>query len=308
MSNKERPLVSAIIPTYGRLEQCVRAVESVEAQTYDNIELIVVETPSGSDSELASRIERITSCPTAYVETERGIGVSEARNIGIGRATGRYLAFLDDDDEWLPKKIETQIDRLESAPESVRASVTGNIKIDPDGETVATYTPPDPDDVVEYQLCWNIGTFSMLVVHEEICHVVGGIDESLSRHEDKDFLLRIAQNFDFDIIDEELVKKHVGRDDHLGRDYDAGRKANEIFSKKHSELAKELDMHAEMESALEFSLGRTSLANEEYALARRHFAKSLYYRPFDRGTLLMLFVSLGGPVTYRLAKWADKRL
>jgi glycosyltransferase involved in cell wall biosynthesis len=155
------PLTSAIVPTYDRPGQCVRAIESVEVQTYAPLELVVVETPSGTSSELPSRIDHLTSCPTTYVETEPDVGISEARNIGINRANGTYLAFLDDDDEWLPEKTETQVDRLEASPKQVRVSITGNMKIGLNGETISTHMPPQPENVVAYQLCSNVGSFSM---------------------------------------------------------------------------------------------------------------------------------------------------
>lgn len=305
-TSDDRPLVSAIIPTYDRPEECLRAIESVEAQTYDRLELVVVETPSGDGTDLATRLDGLTSYPTTHVETAPDVGVSEARNIGIDRANGTYLAFLDDDDEWRPEKTETQVERLESAPEQVQASVSGNVKIGPDGQRVSTYTPPHLDDVVAYQLCWNIGTFSMLTIHEEVCRVVGNTDEALDRREDQDFLLRIAQAFEFDIVDQPLVRKHVGRDDHLGQDYDAGKAANEVFREKHAALAEELDMRAEMEDAFEFSLGRAALSQGKYARARRHFLRSLSRGPFDRGKILHFAVSLGGPITYRLGRWVDQ--
>lgn len=306
--NDDLPLVSAIIPTYDRPKECTRAIKSVDAQTYDRLEVVVVETPSGNESSLASQISQLTSYPTTYIQTDPDIGVSAARNIGINRATGTYLAFLDDDDEWLPRKIETQINRLESTSEQIQASMTGNVKIDPDHDVISTYTPTDPDDLVAYQLCWNIGTFSMLIVHEMVCQTIGQIDETLDRREDQDFLLRIAQEFDFDLIDQPLVRKHVGRDDHLGQEYNAGKRANEIFLKKHAALAEELNMRAEMENAFEFSLARTALANGEYARASRHSLRSLFYDPFDREAVLYLFISLGGPVVHRLARWVNRRI
>lgn len=306
MSNKS-PLVSAIVPTHGRSEKCLRAVESIETQTYNPIEVIVVETPTQTGSNLASRINNSTSCSITYIETNSDVGVSEARNLGIDQAKGTYLAFLDDDDEWLPKKIETQVGRLESAPEQVRASVTGNVKISPSGDPFSTHMPPNPDDILSYQLCWNIGALSTLMIHEEVCRVVGQFEEALDRREDQDFLLRVARVFSFDTINDTLTRKHGGRDDHLSQDYTAEREANDIFREKHADLAENMNKKAEMEHAFEFSLGRTSLSNGEYAKARRHFAKSLSYKFFDKMTLLYMCISIGGPIAYRLGKWINQK-
>jgi FAD synthase len=138
--------------------------------------------------------------------------------------------------------------------------------------------------------------------------VAGLIDEAFERREDPDFLLRVAQEFDFDIVKQLLVRKHVGHEYHLGQDHEAGKAANERFRQKHIELAEELDMRTEMESALEFSLGRTSLATGNCPRAIRYFLRSLSYDLFNMETLLHLCASLGGPVTHRLGKWVNDRL
>ena len=104
--SKQNPEVSVIIPTYNRVELLPRAIQSVLNQTYKSYELIVVDDGSDDDTENLMR----SKFPwVKYYQIENN-GVSRARNFGVEKAVGKYIAFLDSDDEWLPKKLERQMD------------------------------------------------------------------------------------------------------------------------------------------------------------------------------------------------------
>jgi len=106
-------LVTVIIPTYKRtVEYLSRAVESVLVQTYDNIEVILVDdSPSTYQhrNEIKAYIDSLQSKNVRYFQNEVNMGGSLSRNIGIEEAQGQYITFLDDDDEYMPQKIEKQI-------------------------------------------------------------------------------------------------------------------------------------------------------------------------------------------------------
>lgn len=296
------PLVSAVIPAYGRPEMLKRALRSIENQLYTNMEIIVVETPTPTGVVGEKQIRTITDRELIYIQTESDVGPSEARNIGIKESSGKYIAFLDDDDEWLPEKTEKQVRQLETSSEDTRASIVGNKKINPSGEVINTYEPTLPEDPVRYQLCWNIGSFSTLVIHASVPEIVGGIDERFDRREDQDFLLRIAQEYEFAVISEPLAHKHSGEYTQLSSDYEAVERANARFREKHGELATKLGMCDKMESAFQFTQGRTALDNRDYGRARSHFLESLRLKPFDKSVLMYLLAASGGRVTYRLGK------
>jgi len=111
-----RPLVSVTIPTYNRARLVVEAVESVLAQTYSRLEVIVVDDGSTDDTPQALRLfardERFTC-----LRRPENRGRSHARNVGLERAKGEYLAFLDSDDRWDASYLETMIGYLEAHPE-----------------------------------------------------------------------------------------------------------------------------------------------------------------------------------------------
>jgi glycosyltransferase involved in cell wall biosynthesis len=101
------PLVTAVICTYKRAQLVPRAIKSVQEQTYRNIEIIVVDDASPDDTQ--GVISRIEDPRVRYIRHETNEGLPAGRNTGIRAAKGEYVAFLDDDDEWYPKKIECQI-------------------------------------------------------------------------------------------------------------------------------------------------------------------------------------------------------
>ena len=108
-----QPLVSVIIPTYKRdVSYLSRAVESVLAQTYENIEIIVIDdSPDTYEKrqQIRAYMESVTTDRVLYSQNEKNMGGSLSRNRGIEMARGQFISFLDDDDEYLPEKIQHQV-------------------------------------------------------------------------------------------------------------------------------------------------------------------------------------------------------
>lgn len=115
----QKPLVSVIIPTFDRMQLVVAAIESVFAQTYPRLEIIVVD--DGSTDGTAEAIQTIISQsslgrekrPKIHYLFQQNMGPSRARNEGLKAAKGDWIAFLDSDDLWLPEKIELQLRAVE---------------------------------------------------------------------------------------------------------------------------------------------------------------------------------------------------
>ncbi|MGV8947233.1 MAG: glycosyltransferase family 2 protein [Lutibacter sp.] len=108
------PLVSVIIPTYNRTDYLKLTLQSILNQTFNDFEIIVVDDGTLSDDNLllCQSFEKVR-----YLKIENSGGPSKPRNIGIKEAKGKYLAFVDDDDLWLPKKLQKQVEILENNPE-----------------------------------------------------------------------------------------------------------------------------------------------------------------------------------------------
>lgn len=110
---KEKPRVSVIIPTYNRAHLICRTLESACEQSYKNLEIIVVDDASTDNTEEA--IASIKDARICYIRHQMNYGGGTARNTGLKAATGKYVAFLDSDDQWLINKIEWQLLELENS-------------------------------------------------------------------------------------------------------------------------------------------------------------------------------------------------
>jgi glycosyltransferase involved in cell wall biosynthesis len=116
-------LVSVVIPSYNRYEYCCRAVESVLAQTYTNFEIIVVDDASTDPRYHEGKLQAYPKTRVIHLEKNlrEVFGVSAAqgatRDMGIAEANGVWIAFLDDDDVWMPQKLEVQLQGLSQFPE-----------------------------------------------------------------------------------------------------------------------------------------------------------------------------------------------
>ena len=107
-------LVSVVIPTHNRAQIILRAICSVLAQTYRQLEIVVV--IDGDDPATTTALAEIHDERLRWIEVNKTVGGAEARNIGIRNATGTWVALLDDDDEWLPTKLEEQMNEARTAP------------------------------------------------------------------------------------------------------------------------------------------------------------------------------------------------
>ena len=112
----EKKLVSAIITTHNRRDLLKRAIDSVLVQTYTNIELIVVDDASDDGTSEVCNDKRIKYI---YIPKSESHGGNYARNLGIKTSKGEYCAFLDDDDVWLPRKIELQLEAFSKNPQNI---------------------------------------------------------------------------------------------------------------------------------------------------------------------------------------------
>jgi glycosyltransferase involved in cell wall biosynthesis len=124
-------LVSVIIPTFNRAYCLGRAIDSVLAQTHGDVEVVVIDDGS-SDGTRQLVAERYGNEPRVRYHHQTNAGISAARNAGIARATGAYLALLDSDDEWAPWKLELQVACLKAHPE-LGMTWTDMMAVDPEG-------------------------------------------------------------------------------------------------------------------------------------------------------------------------------
>ncbi|MBR8838295.1 MAG: glycosyltransferase [Stigonema ocellatum SAG 48.90 = DSM 106950] len=198
------PTVSVIISTYKRANLVSQAIESVLAQTYTDYEIIVVN--DGSPDNTKEVLDQFGDHITAIHQENQG--VSAARNAGIRAAQGQYIAFLDDDDLWLPNKLEKQIACLESNPK-IGLVYSDMFCFDENGVFPHTWAKANPTPPI--QECWilfvrNFIPTPSVVVRQECLDKVGLFDETLTTCEDYDLWLRIIEKWSVHFLNEPLVR------------------------------------------------------------------------------------------------------
>lgn len=195
------PLVSVIIPTFNAAEFVVEAIQSVLAQTCDDLEVIVVD--DGSTDRTADMIEPFAG-GVRYIQQENA-GVSSARNRGIAESKGKYVAFLDADDTWLPTKLERQLEALRKSPQN-RAVDTGYFVTDSRLIPSAKRRAVRERTTLEDLLFRGTTVFVSTVLCEaSLLELTGGFDPELSQCADWDMWIRLAVHTEFVAVDEPLV-------------------------------------------------------------------------------------------------------
>ena len=197
---KERPLVTCVITSYKRDKETVkRALDSVLSQTYSPIEVYIIDDNRGEGAEeysdalneLAVGKERVQ-----VIKTEGGHGAQRARNTGIEHAKGKYVAFLDDDDEWLPEKTGIQVGLLMENPDVGLCYSRGyliNEAFDPPkiSEFRSVKNATYEDLLIED----GIGSTTQAVIPREVFDKVGLFDEAFPARQDYEMWIRIARSY-----------------------------------------------------------------------------------------------------------------
>ncbi len=196
----ENKLVSVIIPTYKRPDTLSRAIDSVLRQTYSPIEIFVVDD-NNPDTEGRALTEELmkkyeNEPRVTYLKHEKNKNGSAARNTGARASKGEYLAFLDDDDEYLPCKIEAQVKRLEELDEEWGACYCRYYR--KSGDKIISRSMEKREGYVSFhELCRNFwhGGGTGPIVRRSVFEDVGGFDESFWRNQDYEYMLKITKKY-----------------------------------------------------------------------------------------------------------------
>ena len=207
------PLVSVVIPTHDRRDFLLEAIESVQGQTYKSHEIIVVDDGSTDGTGQTIR-ER---APGVRVIRQPHRGVSAARNRGIREARGDYIAFLDSDDLWLPRKLEMEMEVFLENPDALVCH-TDEIWIRR-GVRVNPMNKHKKYGGWIYPRCLPLCIISpsAVILKREVFEVVGLFDETLPACEDYDLWLRVTARFPVHYVEKPLIVKRGGHDDQLSR-------------------------------------------------------------------------------------------
>lgn len=234
----DNPLISVIIPTYKRPEIVERAVKSVLNQTYDNIELIVVNDHPGTD---LSHIDKMDS-QVELINHEENKGACKARNTGIEAAEGEYIGLLDDDDEYLEDKIQKQVNQFQQLPEEYGMVYSGVEEVE-NGEIVNKKIRAGRKFLSRKREGWvyqellrgNMIPAPTVLVKKECFDKVGMFDPEFESSQDLDMWLRISREYKIGKLDEALARYHLDGEDRISENSDKKIQGKQKILEKYGE-------------------------------------------------------------------------
>lgn len=230
--NKEfNPLVSIIIPVYNGANYLAEAIDSALAQTYKNIEVIVVNDGSNDDGRTRTVAQRYGD-RIRYFEKENG-GVSTAFNFGIRKMNGEYFSWLSHDDKYLPFKVEKQINFLSQLSDKKIVLFSDRQTIDSTSAVIRTTSIKfNDDELLELFMIYKRPFINgnTILIPAEAFAVVGYFNEDLKYTQDYDLWFRLQKKYQFRFIDEPLIQSrrhptqgsitdHTERDSKIKEDY-----------------------------------------------------------------------------------------
>lgn len=210
------PKISVVIPTHNRPQLLIRAVESVLAQTYSDYEIVIID--DGSTDDTAKVVEQfLLTIPekagrVRYV-WQKNIGLSGALNTGIANAVGEWLSFLADDDTWLPRKLELQMQAVETFRACGACFTDAHFVTHSDIE-LTLFECFGMRSIEKQGAIRDAGLFAVtncctwvqtFLVRADIVRRIGGFDATLPYWEDRDFIFRLALLTDLCFVNEPVV-------------------------------------------------------------------------------------------------------
>lgn len=196
------PLVSVIIPAYNSAHYLTGAVDSILAQTFTDFEILVIDDGSTDDT---GQVMARYGAPVRYIRQPNS-GVAAARNRGIAESQGRYVAFLDADDTWMPQKLERQVRALEAGGGSgvcysAFTVVNSDLKF-----LFNRHSQRQATALEDLLLRGNVvGSICTVLCERSLLENAGGFDPAFSQCADWDLWVRLAVQTEFLYVDEPLV-------------------------------------------------------------------------------------------------------
>lgn len=195
--------MSVIIPTFSRYNLCIDTIDNVLEQSYNNLEVIVVE--DGSKSGVKEYIQSLSDERIYYYFHRQRKGLAATRNTGTMKANGKYVAFLDDDCRWLPEKIEEQMKIALKYSNKNIMIVCGTCKIE-DGRLVPDVIPDTKGPINKFIYSGVLLPQSCMMILKKSIIDIGGHSEELTSCIDHDIWLKMAyNNFSIDLPEMGLV-------------------------------------------------------------------------------------------------------
>jgi glycosyltransferase involved in cell wall biosynthesis len=212
-------LIDVVIPTFNRAYCLKRTIDSVLSQTYKELKLYVID--DGSTDETKNLISQYQNESRLRYFYQNNKGVSAARNSGIKMGQAEWVAFIDSDDEWLPNKLETQVDFIKKNPNirfihSNEIWMRNGVRVNPKKKFDKSY-----HDLFKRSLEMCLISPSTVVMKKELCLQHGLFNEDFIVCEDYDLWLKILATEEVGFVSDFLIKKYGGHGDQLSTQFPA---------------------------------------------------------------------------------------
>lgn len=285
------PIVSVVLPVYEQPDLLVEALESIQDQTFDDYEVVVVDDASETD------FQRIVEDyeETLLVEHAENKGAAEARNTGISTAGGDFVAFLDADDTWEPRKLEKQLAVFEQSEDNLGLVYTGFIQYELDGTEWKRYPEAKGDIYVKELERDRIHPTSTVMVRRDVLEEVGGFDTDLPSRQDYDLWIRITDDYEVDYVDEILVDKREQLDS-ISKNFHSRIEGDLAVFEKVRNRASTFDFftRSRIYSYHHHVIGRDYESNGNRWKALKHLGLAIIEYPFRPISYAMFVIALFG--------------
>jgi glycosyltransferase involved in cell wall biosynthesis len=244
-------------------------VESVRTQSFQDWQLIAVDDGSTDDS--AAVLEHFSDSRIRLIRHARNLGVSEARNTGIQGASGDWIAFLDSDDEWLPEKLAAQLNALREVEGGALCVCGHYLHRNERVVRMPNRVEPTLEETLHRECPFGFG--STLLIRRSVALELGGMDPSLTRHEDWDWVLRaVVAGHRIIQVDAPMVRVYNDGDPRV----EAFAPSTEAFLLKHAPvfLKKGVRYQSRVVAAHYESVASMAYRQRFYLLGNRYLLKS----------------------------------
>jgi glycosyltransferase involved in cell wall biosynthesis len=279
--NQLSPKVSVIIPSYNRANYIADTIKSVQDQTYENWEVIILD--DGSDDNTEEIVEQISDSRVHFIKAGRIGIVSAIKNLGISKSSGELIAFIDSDDLWAAEKLEKQVVALQQYPEAGFCLTNG-------------YNFKNVDEPLEFfykqnegLICDNIffscfksevAGFTQALMFRRECINAAGLFKETKPFSDIDFIIALTKNFKAIILYEPLVFRRLHDANHMKLNWKKNYyQGIELIEEHKKDLPRTISNNAFFKLYINF--GESCLKHFEKKEAITKFLKAWKYAPFS---------------------------
>ena len=294
------PTISVIITTYKRNKKYLeRSIRSVINQTFKNFELLIVD--DNGDNGYGNNAREVVNSIKSENEIRiishiKNMGAQEARNTGIKNAKGDYIAFLDDDDEWLERKLELQLQKfLENNDKKLGLVYCGFNKVVTDSNNekkrVEAFLPSIKNEELKDKIYRRnyIGSTSLPLIKRECFNTIGFFDTKLKAKQDYDMWIRICAKYNIDYVNDILCNYYAHNDERITNNPVNKLDSEITFLNKHYN---EISIDNIAISLRLKQIGIYYYATKDFSNANKYLWRSLVKKPTDYKALILFLFAL----------------